>query len=303
MVGVLIRLKLDVLRRSYGGGRSALTIAGATVGLVLAGATLIVGSRDAAGDVLCLAFAMWTVGWIVGPMVTGGDTSLRPQYFALLPIPMRRLATGLFGAAFVGVPAVVTLAAFGALVLHGFRLGFGPGLVAIPAALLQLAVVVLLSKNSAAGSPRSRKPVPAGRSRRLCWFRGVFHDSRTARALHSRPADRPALATTAGSAGALAPHWLGDQRRRRCRGWRCARHDFRTGRPGRAGRRPAFRVGPAAAPYAGAVGERVWPYTPDGPRAPGSPRWWGRNCTRTRETPSAAGSCGWRSGPVFSCVC
>ncbi|GAA1692989.1 hypothetical protein GCM10009765_47950 [Fodinicola feengrottensis] len=160
MVGVLIRLKLDVLRRSYGGGRSALTIAGATVGLVLAGATLIVGSRDAAGDVLCLAFAMWTVGWIVGPMVTGGDTSLRPQYFALLPIPMRRLATGLFGAAFVGVPAVVTLAAFGALVLHGFRLGFGPGLVAIPAALLQLAVVVLLSKLLSGGIAEIEKTRP-----------------------------------------------------------------------------------------------------------------------------------------------
>jgi hypothetical protein len=44
-------------------------------------------------------------------------------WFALLPIPPRRLATGLLAAAFVGVAPAVTLIAFAALPVTAARLG------------------------------------------------------------------------------------------------------------------------------------------------------------------------------------
>jgi ABC-2 type transport system permease protein len=53
---------------------------------------------------------------------------------------------GLFSTAFVGARAFVTLAAFTSLVVYGAKLGVGPLIVAVPAALLQLAVIILLSR-------------------------------------------------------------------------------------------------------------------------------------------------------------
>ena len=71
---------------------------------------------------------------------------LRAEQFRLLPVPRRRLALGLLGAAFAGVTAPVTFIAFTALVVFGIRLGMVPALIALPAVVLQLILVVLLSR-------------------------------------------------------------------------------------------------------------------------------------------------------------
>ena len=71
---------------------------------------------------------------------------LRAEQFQLQPIPRRRLAFGLLGAAFAGVTAPVTCIAFTALVVFGIRLGLVPALIAVPAVVLQLILVVLLSR-------------------------------------------------------------------------------------------------------------------------------------------------------------
>jgi ABC-2 type transport system permease protein len=145
-------MKLAVLRHSMTGERAGWTVAGGIVGLALAGgtiwlATLPVAEPDSAVlvDLLALAFLIWTAGWLVGP-VWGGEPVLRPDQFALLPIPRVRLAVGLLGAAFVGVTTAVTLVGFAALVVYGARLGIAAALVAVAAMLLQVTFVVLASR-------------------------------------------------------------------------------------------------------------------------------------------------------------
>ena len=75
-----------------------------------------------------------------------GQPLLRAEQFQLQPVPRRRLALGLLGAAFAGVTAPVTFIAFTALVVFGIRLGMVPALIALPAVVLQLILVVLLSR-------------------------------------------------------------------------------------------------------------------------------------------------------------
>ncbi len=152
MVGILIRMKLSVLRHSMNEQRASETISGVSLGFVAAAgtiwlATLPFRQESIAMDVLAAAFSLWLLGWIMGPIFFGGgDQTLRPEHFALLPIPSRRLALGLLGTAFVGAGASVSLLAFSSLVVYGARLGVGPLLVAVPATLLQLALTILLSR-------------------------------------------------------------------------------------------------------------------------------------------------------------
>jgi ABC-2 type transport system permease protein len=139
-----------VLRHSLRGRQAVLTALGALVGVAAAVVTILVSTTDFdhAGvgvDVLAALYLMWTVGWLFGPVFTGGgDETLRPEHFALLPLTPRRLAGGLLGAAFVGVPALVTFLAFFGLVL--FANGAAAVAVAIVVVPLQLVFVVLLSR-------------------------------------------------------------------------------------------------------------------------------------------------------------
>jgi len=155
VVGVLIRMKLRVLRHSLRGTQGGLTGIGAFVGLVAAVLTVLVSTADfdrpgVGVDVLAALYLVWTVGWLFGPVFTGGgDETLRPEHFALLPLTPRRLATGLLGAAFVGVPAVVTFLAFTGLVVAAD--GAAAVVVAIVVLPLQLVFVVLLSRVTMAG--------------------------------------------------------------------------------------------------------------------------------------------------------
>ncbi|MDI5973917.1 hypothetical protein POF50_032020 [Streptomyces sp. SL13] len=153
MAGALIHMKLAVMRRDISGPRSSWVFGGALVGLLLAVATIDVATLNATHDstvrdLLAVVFAVWTLGWMLGPAYSGQPV-LRGEQFQLQPIPRRRLALGLLGSAFVGVTAPVTFVAFTALVAFGIRLGAVPVVVAVPAVFLQLLFVVLLSRLTA----------------------------------------------------------------------------------------------------------------------------------------------------------
>jgi ABC-2 type transport system permease protein len=146
----LVGMRRSLQRHSQGGSGTVLTLR--VAGLLLAVATLLGGlvrydDPDRWVDLLAALFLGWLVGWVMGPIVArGAGQGLRPEWFALLPIPPRRLATGLLGASFAGVAPAITLVAFAALPVEALRLGALPLLVSLPAMLLQLVVVVLLSR-------------------------------------------------------------------------------------------------------------------------------------------------------------
>jgi ABC-2 type transport system permease protein len=150
VTGALIGMRRSLARNAQGG--SGMLLAGRVIGVGLAVGTLLLGlvrfqdpSRSV--DLLATLFLGWLLGWVMGPVaVRGAGQGLRPEWFALLPLPPRRLAAGLLGASFVGVAPVVTLVAFAALPVTAARFGIPPVLVAVPAMLLQLVVVVLLSR-------------------------------------------------------------------------------------------------------------------------------------------------------------
>ncbi|MFF2073821.1 hypothetical protein ACFVXG_03600 [Kitasatospora sp. NPDC058162] len=153
---VLTGMKLAVLRRSMSGPRAASLIAGGVCGAPMAVGTALLGLVDfpvpeAGVGTIALVLLVWTVGWAVGPTLTGGDPTLRLSYFALVPQPPRRLALGLLVASFVGVTPALGLVAFAVLVVFGAGLGPLPALVAVPGMLLQLLFVVLLAKLSLQG--------------------------------------------------------------------------------------------------------------------------------------------------------
>ncbi|GAA3015695.1 hypothetical protein [Actinokineospora globicatena] len=152
MVGVLIRMKLAVLRHTIAGPKATWMLTGGLVGLVIAAGTIGLATTDAApgtvADLLAVTFAIWALGWMLGPSF-GGDPVLRAEQFAMEPVPRTRLALGLLGAAFVGVTTVVTLVAFTALVVFAARFGAAAVVVSIPALALQLTLVVLLSRLAA----------------------------------------------------------------------------------------------------------------------------------------------------------
>lgn len=150
MGGVLIRMKLSIIKNSMTGGRAAWMLVGAMLGLLFAAATIWltlvdIPHQDVLGDLLACVFVMWMLGWLIGPL-WGGSAVLRVEHFTLLPVPRRTLAMGLLAAAFVGITTAVTALGFVALVTYGARQGVVPALVAVPVAGLQLVFVVLLSR-------------------------------------------------------------------------------------------------------------------------------------------------------------
>ncbi|WP_422745133.1 hypothetical protein ACN27B_12875 [Micromonospora sp. WMMD754] len=143
-------MKLTVVKNSMTGGRAAWMLVGAVLGLMLAAATIWLSLVElpnpmVLGDLLAGVFGMWTLGWLAGPLF-GGSAVLRADHFTLLPVPRRRLALGLLGAAFVGITTAVTALGFVGLITYGARQGLAPALLAAPVAALQLVFVVLLSR-------------------------------------------------------------------------------------------------------------------------------------------------------------
>ena len=146
----LIGVRRALARNSPGGSGTASTLR--ALGVLLAVGSLLLGlvRFDQPGrsvDLLAALALAWTAGWVLGPMlVRGAGVGLRPEWFALLPIPPRRLAAGLLGASVVGAAPLITLLALAALPLTAARWGLASFLVALPATVLQLVLMVLLSR-------------------------------------------------------------------------------------------------------------------------------------------------------------
>ena len=127
---------------------------GLVLGLLLAAATfwlttVEVNDPGRTADLLALALTAWLVGWLAAPFIGGGAREpLRVEDFSLLPVPPRRLAAGLAGAALAGVGPLVTVVAFAATVVVAARsewVAFAVP-VAVAGAILQLVLAVSAAK-------------------------------------------------------------------------------------------------------------------------------------------------------------
>ncbi|MEQ4305771.1 hypothetical protein ABNF97_31045 [Plantactinospora sp. B6F1] len=150
MVGVLIDLRLTLLRRSFAGTQGYSIGFGALCGLAGAVGMFWLATRGTparAGDLLGLTLAGALVGWLAGPALGGGgDLGIRREHLTLLPVRRRDLILGLYGAALTGVGPAVTLIASTALVAYGARLGVVPALVGVPAVILLVLLLVALAR-------------------------------------------------------------------------------------------------------------------------------------------------------------
>jgi ABC-2 type transport system permease protein len=150
VAGALMGLRRSLAANAPGGSGTVQLFR--ILGLGLAVATLLLGlvrfdDPDRSADLLAALFLGWLVGWAMGPIaVRGAGQGLRPEWFALLPIPRPRLAAGLLAASLAGAAPAITLVAFAALPVAAARSGVLPVAVAVPAALLELVLVVALSR-------------------------------------------------------------------------------------------------------------------------------------------------------------
>ncbi|MFI2669773.1 hypothetical protein ACWHAO_06120 [Streptomyces albidoflavus] len=150
MVGVLIQMKLAVLRHSTSDTRMALSGLGWATGICLAVTTVILAFLDFSQprmlmDVLAVTFALWALGWIAGP-IFAGEPALNGEHFHRQPIPRRTLTLGLLAAALVAVTTAITVLAFGAMIAFAARLSWQAVVVSVPAVVLLLLLVVILSR-------------------------------------------------------------------------------------------------------------------------------------------------------------
>ncbi|MEU0095937.1 hypothetical protein [Kribbella sp. NPDC006257] len=143
----LVRMRLAALRHALRDkNRVSWVAGGAFLGLVLAGGTIWIAARGDT-DLVAVAVTVWALGWIVGPLFAGGgDETLKPEYFTILPLPPRTLSGGLLAAALAGFAPAVSFVALLCLVVVGSQLSFGALLIALPAVVLQLLSFVLASR-------------------------------------------------------------------------------------------------------------------------------------------------------------
>jgi ABC-2 type transport system permease protein len=151
VVGVLIEMRGAIMRRSTASkGQKAGGLALAVFVTLLAVTTLLTGVKHyrypgaGANVVATLSFG-WLLGWVTGPLLIGDDAALRMDYFKLLPIPARKLARAMLGAAFVNVSLVFSLVAFAALIALGAQSGAAGALVGVMAVILDLVLAVAAS--------------------------------------------------------------------------------------------------------------------------------------------------------------
>ncbi len=144
---ILVRLRRTVRRRTPNMLRGTGILCGVllTVGALAVGAGLVV---DAASTplALMLVFLAWGAGWLLGPVQTGGDGFLRPEWFTMLPGSRTKLAISILVASSTGYGAVFTLGVASSLVVYAARHGVLPLLMSIPAALVLSLGFVLASK-------------------------------------------------------------------------------------------------------------------------------------------------------------
>jgi len=151
VVGVLIEMRAAITRRQATGARVIGMLALVLFVTLLAVATLLAGVKhyryDGAGAnvVATLCFG-WLLGWVTGPLVIGDDSTLRMDYFKLLPIPARKLAYAMLGAAFADVSLAFSVLAFAALIALGAQSGAAAALTGVAAMLLTLVLAVVAAQ-------------------------------------------------------------------------------------------------------------------------------------------------------------
>jgi ABC-2 type transport system permease protein len=142
----LISLKLTTLRHTAVGMRPAgWAIGGALVAATWAAAVLA-GGDHARHTMLTLALLLWGVGAAIGPVMMSGAGTLRPAWFALLPVPRRALGRGLLVSVYVSIAAAIVLAAHLAVGVHAVLLDPATLVVAVPGAVLTWVLVIALSR-------------------------------------------------------------------------------------------------------------------------------------------------------------
>ncbi|HEY6493324.1 MAG TPA: hypothetical protein VIZ43_08635 [Trebonia sp.] len=151
MVGVLIEMRAAVTRRQATGKRAVGILLLVLLVTLLALGTLAAGLKHyrypgAGANVVATLCFGWLLGSVSGPLLTGDDAALRMDYFKLLPIPARKLAYAMLGAAFADVSLAFSFLAFAALIALGAQSGAGPALIGAVAALLDLALAVVAAK-------------------------------------------------------------------------------------------------------------------------------------------------------------
>lgn len=146
MVGDLIRLKFTVAGHSPSWKRPVgLLLAIAAVALTWTASSL--AESTAVGDVLSFALLVWSVGWLIGPILSSSTVVLRPEYFALMPMNRFRLGVALLASMFAGVGAVAMVLAGSTLVGYAIRIDAYQAIpVAIVAAVAFTVLVVSLSR-------------------------------------------------------------------------------------------------------------------------------------------------------------
>lgn len=144
---VLVRMRLALLRHALRDTDRAFWIwfAGA-VGLLLAVGTVVACWLDP--DLGAVLLGVWMLGWVVGPLVSGGDEGLRAEMFVATGLSRWRLGWALLTSSVVGVAPVVSAVVVLGVVAVGARGGAAAALLAVPAAAAQLAVLVTASRLS-----------------------------------------------------------------------------------------------------------------------------------------------------------
>jgi ABC-2 type transport system permease protein len=168
VVSVLIELRRTIARHQVARAGVAWLAFGAILGLACALGTLVLGlahyQHPGAGvDVVALVLALWMLGRVAQSALAGGDGTLRPELFALLPIPLPRLARSLLIAGLADASLLVVGIAYAATIALGARSGPVEAVVGVVAVLLSLVLTSVLS-TIAAGvlGPSSRRGHDAG---------------------------------------------------------------------------------------------------------------------------------------------
>lgn len=146
MVVILARMKLTLMRHNSP-TRRHISIAAGIAGIGALVAALVNAPNQAvSSDLLVLALTGLLLGWIVGPMMSPKAGILRAHDFILLPLKRGRLGAGLLAVCFVGIGPIISAAGLLVTVWWAADLSAHTLVIAIPAAIVSLILVVTASR-------------------------------------------------------------------------------------------------------------------------------------------------------------